>query len=63
MLFHFFGQAGKTPDQVAAADVFAWAYGRGLSNREPSSVTIGARIACLSSFYLSLPHPDGPGRR
>lgn len=51
MLFHFFGRAGKTPTEVAGPDVFAWAYGRGLSGREPSAVTIGARIACLSSFY------------
>ena len=28
-----------------------WAYGRGLSGREPSAITIGARVACLSSFY------------
>jgi site-specific recombinase XerD len=34
--------------------VFAWGYGRGLSGRDPSSVTIGARVACLSSFYRFL---------
>jgi site-specific recombinase XerD len=34
--------------------VFAWAYGKGLSGREPSGVTIGARLACLSSFYRFL---------
>jgi len=51
MLQHFFGQAGKTPDVVTSADVMGWAYGKGLSGREPSAITIGARIACLSSFY------------
>src|SRR5439155_3343115 len=34
--------------------VFAWAYGRGLSGKEPSATTIAARIACLSSFYRFL---------
>jgi hypothetical protein len=34
--------------------VFGWAHGIGLSGRQPSSVTVGARIACLSSFYRFL---------
>ncbi len=54
MLHDFFGRSGKTPDEVTSADVFAWAYGVGLSGKEPSSVTIGARLACLSSFYRFL---------
>ena len=54
MLHDFFGRTGKTPDEVTSADVFAWGYGRGLSGREPSSITIGARVACLSSFYRFL---------
>ena len=54
MLHDFFGRTAKTPDEVASADVFAWGYGRGLSGREPSSTTIGARLACLSSFYRFL---------
>ncbi len=54
MLQHFFGRAGKTPDQVTSRDVFAWAYGVGLSGKQPSSVTIGARTACLSSFFRFL---------
>ena len=54
MLQHFFGRLGKPPDQVASQDVFAWAHGRGLSGKEPSAVTIGARMACLSSFYKFL---------
>jgi len=54
MLQHFFGRAGKTPDQVKSPEVLAWAHGVGLSGRSPSSVTIGARIACLSSFYRFL---------
>jgi integrase/recombinase XerC len=40
-----------TPDQVRSADVLAYAHGIGASGRVPSSTTIGARIACLSSFY------------
>ena len=54
MLHHFFGGAGKAPDEVRAQDVFAWAYGTGLSGKQPGSITIGARIACLSSFYRFL---------
>jgi site-specific recombinase XerD len=54
MLQHFFGRAGKTPDQVTSQDVFAWAYGVGLSGQQPSSVTVGARLACVSSFYRFL---------
>jgi site-specific recombinase XerD len=54
MLQHFFGTVGKPPDQVTGQEVFAWAYGKGLSGKEPSAVTIGARLACLSSFYRFL---------
>src|SRR5450759_5916237 len=49
MLWPFF--AAKTPDAVRSADVLAYAHGIGQSGRTPSSATIGARIACLSSFY------------
>ena len=34
--------------------MLAWAHGIGLSGKEPSAVTVGARIACLSSFYRFL---------
>src|SRR3954468_8526108 len=54
MLQHFFAELGKGPDRVTSQDVFAWAHGVGLSGRTPSSVTVGARIACLSSFYRFL---------
>jgi site-specific recombinase XerD len=54
MLQHFFGTLGKPPDRVNSQEAFAWAYGKGLSGREPSPVTIGARLACLSSFYRFL---------
>jgi site-specific recombinase XerD len=50
MLNDFFGRLGKTPDQVSSQDVFAWAYGTRLSGKAPGSVTIGARLACISSF-------------
>jgi len=49
MLWPFFRVT--TPDRVRSADVLAYAHGIGLSGRTPSSATIGARIACLSSFY------------
>ena len=54
MLWPFFADLGKTPDRVTPADVLAWAHGVGKSGRTPSAVTIGARIACLSSFYRFL---------
>ena len=54
MIQDFFGRAGKPPDQVLGQEVFAWAHGRGLSGKEPSAITVGARMACLSSFYKFL---------
>lgn len=54
MIQHFFGRLGKPPDKVKSQEVFAWAHGKGLSGREPSAVTIGARMACISSFYKFL---------
>jgi len=49
MLWPFFRVT--TPGQVRSADVLAYAHGIGSSGRVPSSTTVGARIACLSSFY------------
>ena len=54
MLYRFFGTLGKSPDQVTATEIFGYAHGTGLSGKKPSSVTIGARIACVSSFYRFL---------
>ena len=54
MLHHFFGRAGKAPDEVTSQDVFACAYGTGVSGKQPGSITSGARLACLSSFYRFL---------
>lgn len=54
MLRDFFGRAGRTPDRITSPDVLAYAHGVGLSGRSPSSVTIGARIACVSSFFRFL---------
>jgi site-specific recombinase XerD len=54
MLDHFWSGIGKIPDQVTAPEVFSWAHGIGLSGKRPSSVTVGARLACLSSFYRFL---------
>ena len=39
MLYRFFGTLGKSPDQVAATEVFSYAHGTGLSGKKPSSVT------------------------
>ncbi len=53
MLWPFLDRVGS-PEQVVPAHVLAWAYGIGASGREPSSATVGARIACLSSYYRFL---------
>jgi integrase/recombinase XerC len=53
MLWPFLNRVGS-PDQVTPAHVLAWAHGVGASGREPSSATVGARIACLSSYYRFL---------
>jgi integrase/recombinase XerC len=52
MLWPFF--AATTPDRVTPADVLAHAHGIGRSGRTPSSATVGARIACLSSYFRFL---------
>ena len=44
MLSHFFRRLGKTPDAVTSQDVFSFAHATGLSGREPSAITIGARM-------------------
>jgi len=54
MLWPFFADLGKAPDRVKPADVLAWVHGIGKSGRTPSATTVGARIACLSSFYRFL---------
>ena len=53
-LRHFFGGLHKSPDQVTSRDVFSFAHGIGLSGREPSAVTVGARLSCISSFFKFL---------
>jgi len=47
MLWPFLTRVGS-PEEVTPAHVLAWAHGIGASGREPSSPTVGARIACLS---------------
>ena len=54
ILRHFFGSLQKSPDQVSPQDVFSFAHGIGLSGREPSPVTVGARLSCISSFFKFL---------
>lgn len=51
LLWPFFAALGKPPERVTAADVLAYAHGIGPSGRPPAPATVGARIACLSSFY------------
>src|SRR5664280_3088739 len=58
MLQDFFGRVPKPPDEVTAQEVFVWAHGKGVSGKSPSSVTIGARMACLSSFFRFLIRMD-----
>jgi len=53
-LQRFFGTLGKPPDEVTSPDVFVFAHGRGPSGREPKAITIGARLACISSFFRFL---------
>lgn len=53
-LQRFFGTISKTPEQVTPPDVFGFAHGIGPSGREPAAITIGARLACISSFYRFL---------
>ncbi len=54
MLWPFFAERSLTPDRVKPADVLAWVHGIGKSGRTPSSTTVGARIACLSSCFRFL---------
>ena len=58
MLQDFFARVPKAPDKVMAQEVFLWAHGKGVSGRDPSPVTIGARMACLSSFFRFLIRMD-----
>ena len=58
MLQDFFGRVAKSPDKVTVQEVFIWAHGKGVSGKDPSPVTIGARMACLSSFFRFLIRMD-----
>jgi integrase/recombinase XerC len=53
-LQRFFGTLGKTPEEITPPDVFGFAHGIGPSGKEPAAITIGARLACISSFYRFL---------
>ncbi len=53
LLWPFLGRIGS-PDRVTPAHILAWAHGVGASGRQPTSATVGARIACLSSYYRFL---------
>ena len=58
MLKDFFGRSGKQPDNVTSQDIFVYAHSPGLSGKQPSAITIGARIACISSFFRFLIRMD-----
>ena len=58
MLQDFFGRSGKQPDTVIPQDIFVYAHSAGLSGKQPSAITIGARIACISSFFRFLIRMD-----
>src|SRR3990170_4616922 len=57
-LQRFFGTLGKPPDKITSPEVFAFAHGIGPSGRKPSAITIGARLACVSSFFCFLIRMD-----
>ena len=54
MLRHFFGTAGKPLGRITGQDVFAWAYGTGLSGKPPMS---------LATTVLGLPSRTPGGKR
>ena len=58
ILQDFFGRSGKQPDNVSPQDIFVYAHSPGLSGKQPSVITIGARLACLSSFFRFLIRVD-----
>jgi site-specific recombinase XerD len=58
MLQDFFGRSGKQPDTVTSQDIFVYAHSPSLSGKQPSAITIGARIACISSFFRFLIRMD-----
>ena len=51
LLRSFLQGVHKTPDRVTPVDVLTFAHGLGRSGRRPSPATVGARMACVSSFY------------
>ena len=54
MLYRFFRTLGKPPGPSNGAGGLVYVHGTGHSGKSPSSVTINARIVCLSSFYRFL---------
>jgi hypothetical protein len=49
-----FGRSNKPPDNVTPQDIFVYDHGPGLSGKQLSAITIGARIACISSPFRFL---------
>ena len=54
MLQDFFGRSGKQPDTVTSQDIFVYTHSPGLSGKQPSAITIGARVAVSVSSFVSL---------
>ncbi|MGE0601431.1 MAG: tyrosine-type recombinase/integrase [Dehalococcoidia bacterium] len=50
----FFGSLCKTPDQVVTTEAMAFCFGKSVSGKEPAALTVGSRIAAISSFYRFL---------
>jgi hypothetical protein len=64
MLYHFFGTLGKTPDQVTAPEVFAYAHGIGLSGKNlhpsPSEPESPASVPSIVSSFGWASHAPTP---
>lgn len=58
ILTAFYGGLRKTPDQVITSETMAFCFGRGVSGKEPAALTVGSRIAAISSFYRFLIRMD-----
>ena len=61
MLQHFFGTLGKPPDRIISQEVFVWAYGKGLSGKEPSTISIGTREADPAGGSRAQERPETDG--
>ena len=54
MLHDFLGRSGKTPEKMETQVCLPGLMASAFPNASPSPITIGARLACVSSFYRFL---------